>query len=100
MNVAASPELCKQLYALSGWTDTDLETWGSQDEDAVPAYNLGFLIRKLPPVTKIMRTGNNGEVFAATYSDLKLTFQGNIPENCAARLAIALFENGTIGGES
>jgi len=58
----ASLELCKELYELSGWDDIEFQ-WSSIDgkhwEAAVSvlfagatevAYDLGYLLRKLPPV--------------------------------------------------
>jgi hypothetical protein len=62
MNVA-SLELCRELYELSGWRivttndQVDYE-WCERDgiydvylhvgQEGIPAYNLGYLIRKLP----------------------------------------------------
>ena len=63
MNVA-SAESCKELYELSAWMDTGISSkyetwkdsaklwrtfgWFNPDTD-YPAYDLGYLLRKLPP---------------------------------------------------
>jgi len=54
----ASPELCQELYELSGWDDKELETYSEFAHKThietdkmmvqIPAYNLGYLLRKLP----------------------------------------------------
>ena len=60
MNVA-NLDLCKELYELSGWkatekyhyiagtyTDIDTVAFRGRKYDGVPAYDLGYLLRKLP----------------------------------------------------
>lgn len=66
MNVA-SLERCRELYELSGWEETDSAYWpqfidgtkvrlvdwnypASGNQDRIPAYSLGYLLRKLPPM--------------------------------------------------
>lgn len=60
MNVA-SLELCKELCELSGWRDEldmwfefgthlgEPKKWGIGRTGEFPAYDLGYLLRKLPP---------------------------------------------------
>lgn len=65
MNVA-SLDLCKELFVLAGWSDTDFDyneegklepcSWlvynthpmFDDEEQHTPAYDLGYLLRKLP----------------------------------------------------
>lgn len=64
MNVA-SLELCKELYELSEWRDCEWQYWngtahndiseitlewgyGNYGDNCAPAYDLGYLLRKLP----------------------------------------------------
>lgn len=66
MSDVASLELCKELYGLSGWRDTFLayhqrladsaqpfvdtwdEVWNITEIELHPAYDSGYLLRKLP----------------------------------------------------
>lgn len=96
----ASLELCKKLYKVSGWRDTDqhwdaLKSWPI----ALPKYELGYLLRKLPSKQgryslslEEIRAGNwicgylgNGNIARFAYG------QGTTPENAAAKLCIELF---------
>jgi hypothetical protein len=120
MNVA-SLELCKELYEQSGWNDTEYDycrnkgdEWDVWDQTAqgeysypgfersVAAYDLGYLLRKLPdwldwhlspnPEVGYWMSSNNVEdnvprVDAAT------------PEDAAAKLAIELFKQGILHKE-
>lgn len=113
MNVA-SLELCKELYELSGWEDT--EKWltasdllpeiidgkktGNLKREQVPAYDLGYLLRKLPPVTKVINCSNEKtQIYGALFPELKLTFHGDTPEDAACKLAIELFKQGVLPKE-
>ncbi len=121
MNVA-SLELCKELYELSGWDDThafyyehydgialkfnDQGAYNGQVEsfsrDAwnTPAYDLGYLLRKMPAKKyehltsnlKMIKHGKNSYEF--TY--FKLSASADTPENAAAKLAIELFKQGLL----
>lgn len=119
----ASLENCKKLYELSGWDDTywiwsysrvgeevslhvrdtDLEL--SDYQEAYPAYDAGYLLRKLQPVTK-----DHGRLFVTTRDkgDWTAGFSGtydrwhddkgfgDIPEDAVCLLAIKLFEEGNL----
>lgn len=107
MNVA-SLELCKELYELSGWNsgqrafytfdeDKMVET-NAFDEDLVGEirkYDLGYLIRKLPPYVQLMTMRNGCD---AVLKDLKNTVavHADTPEDAACKLAIELFEQGIL----
>lgn len=133
----ASLDLCRELHKLSGWvvhqytyriTDGRGHEWvdiadrgwcdnwtpRNRDEkiDYAPAYDLGFLIRKLPkrfniapdtigeeiyPLT-INADGDNCWIAAYGFDDLykDLGFDGDTPENALCQLAITLFEKGIL----
>jgi len=132
MNVA-SLELCKELYELSGWDDTYFTYMHSQwqqggktqhrhrlthttankrstDPLNIPAYDLGYLLRKLP-YSVLDEYG--GKVFGvnlkATASGGWVVWYGEIgkttemyfnsadtPEEALASLAIELFKSGVL----
>lgn len=113
MNVA-SKELCERLYELSGWAGTDEQHHGEQymdirsgefDERLVPAYDLGYLLRKLPHAAPNMRgtisywlgltAGHDSEWFA-WYDGTTYQAYGETPEDAATKLAMALFEQGVL----
>ena len=63
MNVA-SLELCKELFELSGWGETEHMHWrptpmGDLDPNKgiaiCPAYSLGYLLRKLPDNASVIK---------------------------------------------
>lgn len=112
MNVA-NPELSKELHALSGWDDED----GCLGE--TPIYDLGFLLRKLPPLQdpdfgdeQVYYPGIHmiGEVIHKThamagYWDIEGELWGewsevaDTPEDAVASLAIELFKSDVLKKE-
>lgn len=126
MNVA-SLELCRELYELSGWKGTsytfrsiDGKTWElfapkrlerlDRSAGAVrPAYDLGYLMRKLPQIdvekTKLHLTLLTlPKSFKAFYAKrgfgIRHGVTANTPEDAAASLAIKLFEQGILKPET
>lgn len=125
----ASLELSKTLFELSGWgvletdkawsfhgSDYRLKDWpkGKLGVLKFPAYDAGYLLRKLPP--RIVRGTNywpqlerhiNGKQYRACYhngdSCLFLgepsVFLADTPEDCLAMLAIELFRQGVLKEE-
>lgn len=100
MNVA-NLELCKELFKLSGWpVGIHLGEW----EDLTPQYDLGFLLRKLPPVVTLKsRAGGRwscsiltGRINGKTIEKIELDKLANTPENAACKLAIELFKQGVV----
>jgi hypothetical protein len=111
----ASLELCKELYELSGWEPDDKFWFSIDGKHSVhcghefkkeliefkyslaricPAYDLGYLLRKLPPIIQLGRSeyyncswtnGNDSHVFVA-----------DTPENAVCKLAIELFKSGIL----
>src|SRR5260221_9447676 len=123
MNVARL-ELCKKLYTLSGWKETDnfyqfieysdLSTGyyltnptvaAPLHANAYPAYDLGYLLRRLPP----LGYKDDGRM-ADSWLTLELAggkwfcghkgwgdgAEANTPEDAACKLAIALFQQGIL----
>lgn len=133
MNVA-SLELCKELYELSGWSNTEFyyKEFAGHPEvihhlshlmaglvSVHPAYDLGFLLRKLPRVLGtiganegwlqitprderdhsgwlahygyVAGEGHHGFLYADWAQTLAAT-----PEDAAAQLCIALFKEGVL----
>lgn len=116
MNVA-SLELSEELYELSGWNDTEYDycrnsdsewsAWNQSDQHersypgfkrGVPAYDLGHLLRKLPPYTLIQNVQERWKV----YAEGQTIFSETSPEDAAAELAIELFKQGVLtrGGDA
>lgn len=116
----ASLELCKELHELSGWRDTELiyarngyyeptvakaghPELGHDWAFECPAYDLGFLLRKLPLQTRLTK-GARG--YSALYSnaytrmpdETPVSAQGkaDTPEDAVAKLCIALFKAGLL----
>jgi hypothetical protein len=131
MNVA-SLELCKELEDLSGWEpenfydldpdkkpeeyfSTSEDRLMSPDGDYVAAYDLGYLLRKLPsaipPRQAYVGSRNERSVFKLMNDDLgswwALYSPGGrsgcdameiapIPEDAVCKLAIGLFKQGVL----
>jgi hypothetical protein len=116
MNVA-SLELCKELYELSGWHETDF-VWADHGKDSFtmynltakradhypPAYDLGYLLRKLP-IKVSDRSGYPSWLKVAVYTDSSYQASYGIrryrqladtPENATAKLAIELLKQGIL----
>ena len=117
MNVS-NLENSKRLYELSGWDSTEFwywngkatndiapETleWGKENykENCSPAYDAGFLLRKLPTNIEEAQfvnigTGDEKEPWVAEYSpslSVKTIYAfADTPEDALCKLAIALFE--------
>lgn len=127
MNVA-NIEVCRELYDLSEWGKNTkgnaLELWGtdSNNQSAIitsneyasgeskigipiillPAYDLGYLLRKLPYKTEdgwlsLFKSGENN--WMACYIQDEDQFNeeaADTPENAAAALAVQLFCKGVL----
>lgn len=122
MSHVANIDLCRELYELSGWEDT--ESWlsasdllpevidgkktGRYKRQQVPAYDLGFLLRKLPavideaPLTLCTDgTGVLEEIYWCAYYFsapviYKTGYDDKTPEDAACKLAIELFKQGVL----
>lgn len=97
MSDVASLELCQELHKLSGWD----EEWLSHS-NTTPKYDLGYLLRKLPPSTEIKRMGKAradivrlGE-YVAWNDNHKGRYHADTPEDATAKLAIELFKQGIL----
>lgn len=111
MNVA-NLELCKELKELSGWiSGSDFFPVKHSTEDPIPAYDLGYLLRKLPSYIKLkndrtrftLRTkpeSNQHELplWQAMYGH-DFSERADTPEDAAAKLAVELFKQGILTKE-
>lgn len=118
MNVA-SQQLCKELYELSSWETDDgwdyagkfrYGLFSSPHENpsrSVPAYDLGYLLRKLEPITESGVLGRlyveyardlaTGMHYYAAFNSATLDAQpADTPEDAACKLAIELFKQGIL----
>lgn len=107
----ASLDLCKQLFELSGWGDCafvyeDGETialYGTPNQNMpiTPAYDLGYLLRKLPETVEskdlVIRIRGGTWVFA--YGKSRFIFTADTPEDACAKLAIELIKQGILKKE-
>lgn len=120
----ASKDLSQKLWNLSKWTDTDYRWYNDKGVDYVdvkgtnglslPAYDLGYLLRKLPPFVDSKEYPNlpaylniglrdNGPPWFVGYhvhgiEDVVSDFgeRGDTVENAACEMAITLFEAGIL----
>lgn len=120
MNVA-SKDLCEELYGLSKWDGTPLGYgYNELDEDFVflgemprdytdpqgndnylvaPAYDLGYLLRKL---TFWTLESKHFDQFKASHRDINgknYSCHADTPEDAACKLAIELFKQGILKKE-
>lgn len=110
MNIV-SLELSKELYKLSKWSDTDEQCSEIVNHRSkwYPAYDLGYLLRKLPET--IERDGLYTNIGLAKYSSKgagwRASYGGtynkglmgssfNSPEDAVAKVAIKLFKEGLL----
>lgn len=98
MNVA-NLDLCRELYELSGWTDNDHHRYLGEGEE-IPAYDLGYLLRKLQPFNAADLQWLGGKwaaqaVIFGTQPKSERT-EADTPEDAACKLAIELFKQGVL----
>lgn len=104
-----SLELSKALWKLSGWTYL-AHQWLSPYDDPHPVYDLGYLLRKLPPQTRIKKefdaspelpeeTPAHYRALYDTVDDRHFWLGADTPEDAAAKLAIELFKHGVLKRE-
>lgn len=114
----ASFDHCKELYELSGWKssyhfhqDGGVYECNNKPDDNIPAYDAGFLLRKLP---NYIEYGDGNEYagylqlihfsqhWSAGYEDEKAAGESimqhicTTPEEALAKLSIALFKSGVL----
>ena len=111
MNVA-SPELCKELFKISGWDysvawsrlsdppdgreDWMLGTPHSQAIERYPAYDLGYLLRKLhEPIGRLLFVPKSNNTWGL-WADNMDAINAETPEDAACKLAIELFKRGIL----
>lgn len=110
----ANLDLCKELYELSGWDDSEwkeitqkwrfkhrkdtnpelaIQPYQYKFGEYIPAYDLGYLLRKLPRETILSNISDNG--WTIVYGGKGL-YKATTPENAACKLAIELFKKGIL----
>lgn len=114
----ASLELCRELYQLSGWDGTHFLYTKSGKVSTIasmfsykplPAYDLGYLLRKLPPElsdedSRVYLSMNISmtQNWCARYADAAGNrmniekFYAPTPEDAACKMAIKLFKQGIL----
>lgn len=116
----ASLKLCKELYDLSGWGSGTLlkdqgdivnrwhQSWVEEEIEMVsPAYDLGYLLRKLPGKIKRERLRleprlqwvDDAKWWVAHYVDgslVRFNVTDESPEDALCKLAIELFKHGEL----
>ncbi len=115
MNVA-NLKLCRELYELSGWNDTTFR-WlmnipepfhvnamiKAERKVSTSAYDLGYLLRKLPQNTKLEKLESS--IWSVEDFDSKnegephCIVELSTPEDAACKLAIELFKQGILTKE-
>jgi hypothetical protein len=109
MNEVANLENCKRLYKLSGWAGTgqifaDFPDFIPEEDFDIPAYSLGFLLRKLPPRVNLVQLqylsrDSTGYKWVINMMDDELEISADTPEDAACLLLCELFEQGIITKE-
>lgn len=118
----ASLELCKELYELSGWEGTSffhdtsegVDEWRLEysssktlpvDGGLYPAYDLGYLLRKLPQeltthhmfdLTHFPTHWSAAYLKGLDSTDIKFVTTANTPEDAVAKLCIELYKQGIL----
>jgi hypothetical protein len=112
MSDVASLDLCRELYELADWNevhwwyktwdgiDWQLGTYEADIPECIPAYDLGYLLRKLPQnIGRItLKHREHSGMWFCKWDDRKgeLGQQADTPEDAAAKLAIELFKQGIL----
>jgi hypothetical protein len=102
MSDVASLELCRELYELSGWKTFAMERGLAEDRPIDPAYDLGYLLRKLQRNHVELVGLTTGEWTARAYwhsTEQARAEYADTPEDAAAKLAIELFKQGILTKE-
>lgn len=116
MNVA-SLGLCKELYELSGWyeveayyedypvlRDSKLRSGYPGNilpkmlhDNITPAYDLGYLLRKLPDQLTLVRVRDSPAYYiGCDYRQPYIETEADTPEDAACKLAIELLKQGIL----
>ena len=131
MNVA-DIELCRELYELSGWEDTECwwiekrngdikaytgaersdYTYTGDNDLELPAYDLGYLLRKLPVKNNSLNFELVPRIDGSWYigytvsknptveeANKYIHAEADTPEDATAKLAIELFNQGILTKE-
>lgn len=103
MSDVASLELCRELHELSGWEDVDQFSrkpgFVQKPMGSLPLYDLGYLLRKLPPQTRLFKARESTYGIAIGTMVEKYKQFADTPEDAAAKLAIELFKQGILKHE-
>lgn len=109
--MTASLELCKELFELSGWNDVEWyrnsitgQMIAAKDKvyrgSDIPAYDLGYLLRKLHMQQPVLWLSGFGSWEVETQHEQKASdnFEAtaSTPENALCKLAIELFKAGVL----
>lgn len=120
----ANLQLCRELHEVSGWDGTDfIHTRGQggwmvgmkyyKGKEWVPAYDLGYLLRRLPKnlgIYWLELKFTNNSCFAVYWDEnthsaleldlvthrIKFDIGGDTPEDAGTKLVIELFEHGLL----
>lgn len=91
-------ENSKRLYELSGWVPED-----THDDLFTPAYDLGFMLRKLPDrridMHKHSSTSYSASWQPPRYGARRIWGIADTPEDACAQLLISLLEQKVIEGD-
>jgi hypothetical protein len=112
MVAVASLELCRELYELSGWpVDAAFFPVKHSTDKPIPAYHLGYLVRKLPKYIEYDRQSywfelrpagvrpkaNTWWVACYVNDEPDIPYLGSgEPEDAVCKLAIELFKQGVL----
>jgi hypothetical protein len=110
----ANIDVCKALYEVSGWKDTSkvynfsvpgkssISTFPHSKTSWCPAYDLGYLLRKLPQSSDkgglLFLNATNSDKWSCGFKGGYYR-QGDTPEEATAKLAIELFKQGVLTRE-
>lgn len=107
---AANIELCRELYELSGWGDTD-NVWEqiASDNHPIPAYETDWLLAKLPSGAGVIKNSSYPEqTYTARRPNMlgapenkdplngRIGWDSDTPANALCVMAIELFKKGIL----
>lgn len=95
----ASLEVSRELFELSGWASVEKTHGVYIDGIPVPAYDLGYLLRKILPHTTVeFSLQSDGRILVLWCPEPleETSLFADAPEDAAAMLAIELFKQGVL----
>lgn len=100
-SIYRSPEFRIALVQQTVRTRPSLTDWDMKETEEfrqyIPAYDLGYMLRKLPPHYIVWRTSKDRYISGRIAEGLVISqFEAKTPEDAVCKLAIELFKKGIL----